>query len=61
MGREIKRVALNFEWPIKRVWDGYCNPYHPTTCWWCEGSGLNVESKSIFEEWCYGEWMTRTT
>ena len=27
MGREIKRVAEGFDWPLKKVWAGYDNPY----------------------------------
>ncbi len=27
MGREIKRVALDFAWPLGEVWDGFVNPY----------------------------------
>lgn len=27
MGRELKRVALDFDWPIKKTWDGFLNPY----------------------------------
>jgi len=23
MGREIKRVALNFDWPMNKVWEGF--------------------------------------
>lgn len=23
MGREIKRVPLDFDWPIEKVWPGY--------------------------------------
>lgn len=24
MGRELKRVPLNFEYPLGKVWEGYC-------------------------------------
>lgn len=27
MSREIKRVPLDFEWPLEKVWDGYINPH----------------------------------
>lgn len=27
MGRELKRVPLDFNWPIGKVWDRYLNPY----------------------------------
>ena len=38
MGREIKRVALNFDWPLGEVWEGYVNP-HYKKCEACDGSG----------------------
>lgn len=28
MGREIKRVALDFEWPLSKIWKGYVNPHY---------------------------------
>jgi len=28
MGRELKRVSLDFNWPLNKVWDGYLNPHH---------------------------------
>lgn len=28
MGREIKRVALDFNWPIDTIWEGYINKYN---------------------------------
>lgn len=27
MGRTLKRVPLDFDWPLKKVWDGYLNPH----------------------------------
>jgi hypothetical protein len=27
MGRELKRVALDFDWPRDEVWEGYINPH----------------------------------
>ena len=27
MGRELRRVPLDFNWPLKEVWDGFINPY----------------------------------
>ena len=40
MPREIHRVALTFDWPLKTPWPGYINPYR-ITCHVCEGSGEN--------------------
>lgn len=41
MGREIKRVALNFNWPMKERWIGFLlpNKYREVTCTACYGSG----------------------
>ena len=27
MGREIKRVPLDFDWPLDKPWKGFVNPY----------------------------------
>lgn len=53
MGREIKRVAANFDWPVKEIWKGYLNPYykHRKECPFCDGSGHNPETKKIADEW----------
>ena len=49
MGREVKRVALDFEWPIGGLWSGYLNPHYSEhrTCPFCEGSGYNAETYKI--------------
>ena len=36
MGRELKRVALDFDWPIDKVWDGFLN-HHYKKCPHCSG------------------------
>lgn len=28
MGRELKRVALDFNWPQGKIWDGFVNPHY---------------------------------
>ena len=54
MGREIKRVALDFDYPInKMIWKGYHNPYHPLECGVCSGSGMSPEAKRVCDDW-YG-------
>ncbi len=35
MGREVKRVALDFDWPLKETWEGFLNP-HYKKCPECE-------------------------
>lgn len=39
MGREIKRVAIDFDHPVGQVWPGYCMPAFGETCPFCKGSG----------------------
>lgn len=53
MGRDLKRVPLNFDWPIGQVWKGFINPWqdYMHNCLFCDGSGLNAESRQISEDW----------
>lgn len=54
MGREIKRVALDFDYPInKMIWKGYANPYSGLKCEACDGTGESPEAKKLSEDW-YG-------
>lgn len=56
MGRELKRVPLYFNWPLKKVWGGYVNPYssQSTECPACDGSGNGPEAARYYDEW-YGK------
>jgi hypothetical protein len=49
MGREVKRVALDFEWPIKQIWKGYLMPeeLHSKTCETCSGQSVNAMTRVI--------------
>lgn len=51
MGREIKRVSLDFVWPQGMVWKGYINPYHSQECSVCDGSGYSAETVQIEKDW----------
>jgi hypothetical protein len=52
MGREIKRIALDFEYPINEmIWKGYFNPYQGMKCTCCDGSGKSKEYKELFDSW----------
>jgi len=51
MGRELKRVAIDFKWPIDQLWKGFINPFHSQKCKTCDGSGLNPATKKLQDEW----------
>lgn len=56
MGREVRRVPLDFDWPLEEVWRGFVNPHgeHRRNCGACEGSGYAPEARRFSDEW-YGE------
>jgi len=58
MGRELKRVPLDFKWPIGQVWIGYLNPYRCHECQQCKGSGRNKAMNDLSDEW-YGRHSER--
>ncbi len=53
MGREVKRVALDFEWPLGERWKGYVNEHYVerSLCTACDGRGLNPATKRIEDHW----------
>jgi hypothetical protein len=54
MGREVKRVALDFNWPLRKVWEGFLNERPgPEDCKACGGSGLSPTAKKLKGQW-YG-------
>lgn len=53
MGRELKRVPLDFKWALGQLWKGYVNPYNSQKCKCCDGSGNNEKYKELEDKW-YG-------
>lgn len=51
MGRILKRVPLDFSYPLHQLWEGYCNPYLPKQCISCSGSGYNAQTKKLSDDW----------
>jgi hypothetical protein len=51
MGRELKRVPLDFKWPLHMPWKGYLNPYDSQRCKSCDGSGSNQQTKQLYDDW----------
>lgn len=54
MGREVKRVPIEFDWPLKKVWDGYLMPerLHEKSCPDCN-HGYSPEAQRLHDQW-YG-------
>lgn len=55
MSREIKRVALNFTWPLGEVWEGYLMPdrLRERKCTVCDGRGYSPRASELYDLW-YG-------
>jgi hypothetical protein len=53
VSRQLKRVPLDFSWPLKTVWQGFINPYIAPQCQPCKGSGSTVKARRFSDEW-YG-------
>lgn len=51
MGRELKRVPLDFMWPMNAVWKGYINPYRGVKCGACDGTGHSEKAMKFNEDW----------
>ncbi len=49
MGREVKRVPLDFDWPVKKDWWGFHLPAVP--CQSCQGSGKRPGAGSCLSIW----------
>jgi len=46
----VKRVPLDFEWPLGEVWHGYVNPWPgPILCPECLGTGFNSGTKRLYD------------
>ena len=53
MGRTMKRVPIDFDWEIGKVWCGYLNPHPRHECKHCQGLGWSKEYNIYKDEW-YG-------
>jgi hypothetical protein len=45
--REVRRVPLDFDWPLNKTWEGYLNPFRFPECPACRGHGLSPEAMAI--------------
>lgn len=53
MGRELKKVSLDFKWKIGELWSGYINPHKRHECPDCEGMGWSKDYNKLKDEWYY--------
>ena len=51
MGRELKRVPLDFKWPINQLWKGYYHPFKALECKACDRSGKSPAYKKLSDDW----------
>ncbi len=60
MGREVRRVPLDFEWPYNKVWKGFLNPHYQNRikCEACDGRGESSAARNLFDKW-YGNTFFR--
>ncbi len=54
MGRELRRVPLDFEWPMNEPWAGFVKPHRTASeCPCCAGTGYSPTAKRLSDQW-YG-------
>lgn len=53
MGRQLKRVPMDFDWEIGKIWSGFINPHERHECRHCEGMGWSKDYNLLKDEW-YG-------
>lgn len=49
MGREIRRVPLDFDWPLRKPWSGFVLPdeLREADCQTCDGDGYTPEARAV--------------
>lgn len=55
MSREVRRVPVDFNWPLNKPWKGYFSPprLHTDTCPTCDGTGYSDHARTLQDRW-YG-------
>lgn len=55
MGYELKRVGLDFDWPLRTEWEGYVNRLAEVAvgCEPCNSRGYSPTARALFDQW-YG-------
>ena len=54
MGREVRRVPLDFDWPLNKIWDGFLMPdrFDEDKCPDCK-NGYSPHAQNLYDLW-YG-------
>jgi hypothetical protein len=54
MGREVRRVPLDFDWPLNKAWEGFLSPdrFDETPCPDCK-TGYSPHAENLYDLW-YG-------
>lgn len=55
MGRELRKVPMDFSWPVNKVWEGFRNPFYKYDhkCKECDGTGSSPRARELTDIW-YG-------
>lgn len=55
MGREVRRVPLDFDWPLNKVWEGFLTPdrFDEEDCPDCR-NGYSPQAQNLYDLW-YGK------
>ncbi|WP_280193266.1 hypothetical protein [Nocardia farcinica] len=53
MSREVRRVPLDFNWPLNKVWSGYLFPerFAETPCPDCQSKGYSAFARALMDLW----------
>jgi hypothetical protein len=56
VGRKVRRVPLDFAWPLRQRWPGYVKPdsLDGRPCEDCEGTGASLRARQLYAMW-YGK------
>lgn len=56
MSRQLKRVPVGFDWPLRKVWEGYLDPWwkYRSECVLCQGEGYSPQARDLQDQW-YGK------
>lgn len=52
MGRQLRRVPLDFSWPLDKIYEGFVSPtYGRMQCAACAGTGTSPAYRQLAEQW----------